>query len=120
MRSDSMESNESFPELTMADGKLAQRVAVITGGGSGIGREIARLFAREGAQVAILDVDVQGAEDTARAIADDGGAAIVKRCDVSRQADVVDAFAAVAAEVGPVDILVNNAGISHVGTAEST
>jgi NAD(P)-dependent dehydrogenase (short-subunit alcohol dehydrogenase family) len=104
----------------MSQGKLTGRVTVVTGGGSGIGREIALLFARHGARVAIFDVDDAGGAATAAAATAEGGEAIYSRCDVSRQAEVVDAFGAVAAELGPVDILVNNAGISHVGTVETT
>lgn len=101
-------------------GKLQGRVAVVTGGGSGIGREISLLFAREGARVVILDVAEEGARDTAREAGPNGGPATFRRCDVSVQAEVEAAFAAVEAEVGPVHILVNNAGISHVGTVETT
>jgi NAD(P)-dependent dehydrogenase (short-subunit alcohol dehydrogenase family) len=104
----------------MSQGKLTGRVTVVTGGGSGIGREIALLFARHGARVAIFDVDDAGGAATAAAATTEGGEAIYRRCDVSRQTEVVDAFGAVAAELGPVDILVNNAGISHVGTVETT
>lgn len=104
----------------MADGKLQGRVAVVTGGGSGIGREICLLFAREGARLAILDVAEEGGNGTSEQIRAAGGSARFYRCDVSRQAEVVKAFAAVEEDLGPVDILVNNAGISHVGTVEST
>jgi 2-keto-3-deoxy-L-fuconate dehydrogenase len=104
----------------MSEGKLTGRVTVVTGGGSGIGREIALLFARHGGRVAIFDVDDAGGAATAAEATAEGGEAIYRRCDVSRQAEVVDAFGAVAAELGPVDILVNNAGISHVGTVETT
>ena len=104
----------------MGEGKLKGRVAIVTGGGSGIGREICLLFARHGAGVAILDVDDEGAARTAADIGAEGGSALVRRCDVSRQGEVVEAFAAVERELGPVEILVNNAGISHVGTVETT
>lgn len=104
----------------MPEGKLADRVTIVTGGGSGIGREIALLFAREGSRVAILDVDEVGGAATVAAATAAGGSAVLRRCDVSRQPEVVEAFAAVAVELGPVDILVNNAGISHVGTVETT
>lgn len=100
--------------------KLEGRVAVVTGGGSGIGREISRLFATEGAQVALLEVDEEGGRETVRDIQSGGGTAHLFRCDVSQQPQVQEAFAAVERDMGPVDILVNNAGISHVGTVEST
>jgi NAD(P)-dependent dehydrogenase (short-subunit alcohol dehydrogenase family) len=104
----------------MRDGKLSGRVVVVTGGGSGIGRAIVLLFAREGGRVAILDVDDEGAAAAAREAADAGGEVVARHCDVSRQEEVVDAFAWAESTLGPVDVLVNNAGISHVGTVETT
>lgn len=104
----------------MGTGKLEGRVAVVTGGGSGIGRAISLLFAREGARVAILDVAEEGAQETAREAASSGGHITFRHCDVSVQADVEAAFSAVEAELGPVQVLVNNAGVSHVGTVETT
>jgi 2-keto-3-deoxy-L-fuconate dehydrogenase len=104
----------------MAQGKLSGRVAVVTGGGSGIGREISLLFAREGAKVAILDVDEGGAAATADEIGAAAGEGRSVHCDVSVQRQVEGAFDEVAGALGPVDVLVNNAGVSHVGTVEST
>ena len=104
----------------MTDGKLRDRIALVTGGGSGIGREICRLFAREGARVAILEVDVAAGEATATMIRDEGGSASVYRCDVGSQQAVVETFAAVESDLGAVDVLVNNAGISHVGNVDDT
>lgn len=104
----------------MGTGKLEGRVAVVTGGGSGIGRAISLLFAREGARVAILDVAEDGAQETAREAASSGGLITFRHCDVSVQTDVEAAFAAIEAELGPVQVLVNNAGVSHVGTVETT
>lgn len=100
--------------------KLNDRTAIVTGGGSGIGRAISLLFAREGARVAVLDVQAEGAEATVREAESAGGLAAFFRCDVSRAAEVRDTFAAVAERFGPVNVLVNNAGISHVGTVETT
>jgi NAD(P)-dependent dehydrogenase (short-subunit alcohol dehydrogenase family) len=104
----------------MAEGKLQGKVTVVTGGGSGIGREIALLFGRQGARLALFDVNEEGGRETTREIEAAGGSAAFFRCDVSRQSEVVDTFAAVERALGPVDILVNNAGISHVGTVETT
>lgn len=101
----------------MAEPRLTGRTAVVTGGGSGIGRAIATLFAGEGARVAVLDVDREGAEETVRAA---NGEAEFFSCDVRRQADVLDVFQRVSERFSPVDVLVNNAGIAHVGTVEQT
>jgi len=86
---------------------LKDQVAVVTGGGQGIGEGIARRFAAAGARVAVLDVK----EDLARPVAESiGGVAI--ECDVSSAASVERAIAEVRRRLGPVDILVNNAGIT--------
>jgi 3-oxoacyl-[acyl-carrier protein] reductase len=86
---------------------LHDKVAVVTGGGAGIGRAITLRFAREGARVAVMDVRRETAEETL-ALIDGNGAAVV--CDVSDSASVDEAFAEVEAKLGPPDILVNNAG----------
>jgi NAD(P)-dependent dehydrogenase (short-subunit alcohol dehydrogenase family) len=96
--------------------ELNHKKAVVTGGGSGIGRAIAALFARQGAVVHIIDVSVHACADAAREIAEAGGLAHAHACDVTRQADVHATFAA----IGPIDILVNNAGIAHIGKADDT
>lgn len=100
--------------------RLDGKTAVVTGGGSGIGRAIATLFARQGAAVAVLDRDLPGAEETAQTIAGEGGEASGIVCDVADAASVTAAFDAAAAAHGPPAILVNNAGIAHVGTVETT
>jgi NAD(P)-dependent dehydrogenase (short-subunit alcohol dehydrogenase family) len=89
----------------------------VTGGGSGIGRAISLLFAAEGARVAVLDVDREGAEQTVR---DAAGEAEFFPCDVRHQAEVAEVFERVGARFSPVDVLVNNAGIAHVGNVEQT
>jgi NAD(P)-dependent dehydrogenase (short-subunit alcohol dehydrogenase family) len=101
----------------VSEPRLSGRTAVVTGGGSGIGRAISLLFAREGARVAVLDVDREGAEETVR---DAEGEAEFFRCDVRHQAEVLAVFDQVAERFSPVDVLVNNAGIAHVGTVEET
>src|SRR5947209_14366714 len=100
--------------------EIEHKVAIVTGGGSGIGRAIALRFARAGARVAVLDVAEPAARDVAREIEACGGVSLAVPCDVSRQADVERAFQAVAQRFGPADILVNCAGIAHVGTVEQT
>ena len=97
---------------------LAGRTAIVTGGGSGIGQAIARLFAARGARVCIIDVSP--ADETLQAIRSVGGTADALACDVSRQHEVTRAFAAAEAMFGPLDVLVNSAGVAHVGTIEQT
>ncbi len=92
-------------------GKLEGKVAVITGGASGIGRGVARLFAQEGAKVGIFDLDRPGAEKVAAEIAAVGGKAAVAAGDVSSEEDVKNGLTSLVAELGEVDIMVNNAGI---------
>lgn len=87
------------------------RVALITGGASGIGRATALLFAREGAAVAVADVNEAGGKAVAQAIVDGGGRAIFLRCDVTRAADCERAVQRTVDELGGLDILFNNAGI---------
>ncbi|MDO7851678.1 SDR family NAD(P)-dependent oxidoreductase [Hymenobacter convexus] len=96
--------------------KLTGKTAVITGGGSGIGRAIALLFARQGAAVHIIELNAEAGRDVVAEIEQAGGQARVHAADVSQQAAVVAVFQA----IGRVDVLVNNAGIAHVGTVETT
>jgi NAD(P)-dependent dehydrogenase (short-subunit alcohol dehydrogenase family) len=90
---------------------LKGKTALITGGASGIGRATALLFARQGASVAIIDVDQTGALQVARQVSDDGGRAIAIGCDVSRADHCQRAVERTVAELGSLDILFNNAGI---------
>lgn len=91
--------------------RLANKVAFITGAGSGMGKNMAITFAREGAKVAVIDVNEAAAADVAGSI---GGNALALRCDVSRKHDIEAALAATIEAFGKLDILVNNAGITHV------
>ena len=92
------------------------KVAVVTGAAKGIGEATARAFAREGANVALLDVD-----DAGSAVAGSiGERAIFVCCDVRSAADVEAAFTAVAEKLGGCDSLTNNAGIQHYGTVTET
>lgn len=99
---------------------LQNKIAVITGGGSGIGQAIAKLFAGQGAIVFILDVDEKGMSDTVEVIEKDGGKASGITCDVVNEYQVNEFFNFIVNKHKAVDILVNNAGIAHIGNVEST
>ena len=90
--------------------KLKDRAAVVTGGASGIGRAIAQALAREGARVAVLDLDEAGARETSAAIERAGGSAAAYRVDITDVGDVDDAIDAIAARWGGLHVLVNCAG----------
>ncbi len=93
--------------------QLENKVALITGAGSGIGRESALLFAREGARVVVADVDEERGEETVRLIRDAGGEAAFVRADVSKAEDVQAMVAFAEERYGQLDVLFNNAGIFH-------
>jgi 2-keto-3-deoxy-L-fuconate dehydrogenase len=95
---------------------LENKTAVITGGGSGIGKAVAQLFAKQGAIVHILEWNIDTANETADEIKKDKGKAIVHKCNVADQKEVLGVFEA----IGPINILVNNAGIAHIGKADNT
>lgn len=99
---------------------LKNKTAIVTGGGSGIGKAIAKLFAKQGAVVYILDFDESGAVQTATEIIAEGGKAIAIKCDVSNQSQTKQIAENINADTGSIDILVNNAGVAHVGTVETT
>ncbi|WP_068638650.1 SDR family NAD(P)-dependent oxidoreductase [Thauera butanivorans] len=95
--------------------RLAGKVAVVTGGSSGLGLAIVRRMAEEGAAVAILDLDAQG-EAVAEAIRSTGGKALFAQLDVTDEDRVRAAMQATATQLGGIDVLVNNAGIEGENT----
>lgn len=95
---------------------LKNKTALITGGGSGIGKAIALLFAKQGAIVHIIELNADAAKDTDDEINIAGDKAFIHSCDVTKHDDVVRTFAT----IGKLDILVNNAGIAHVGNVLTT
>jgi NAD(P)-dependent dehydrogenase (short-subunit alcohol dehydrogenase family) len=97
-------------------GKLAGKVAVVTGAGSGIGRTAAVLFAREGATVAVLDIDSDAAGGTRDEIIKMDGQALSVRANVASAAEVEAAVGQVLAETGRLDVLYNNAGVNSSGS----
>ena len=94
-------------------GLLQNHIAAITGAGSGIGRAIAEGYAREGAQIAILDADPEGAAETAKLIKAAGGKATTFALDVTDRDACRKVAHDIAAKIGPVSVLVNNAGINR-------
>lgn len=95
---------------------LTGKNAVVTGGGSGIGRAVCLLFAKQGAIVHVVDINEAQAKETVELINDADGEAYVRVCDVTQQQQVIDLYK----QIGIVHILINNAGISHIGKANTT
>jgi NAD(P)-dependent dehydrogenase (short-subunit alcohol dehydrogenase family) len=95
---------------------LQGKSAVITGAGSGIGKAMAILFAKQGATIHIIEFNLEAAEKVVTDIKTSGGNAKAYRCDVSDQQEMTKVFNS----IGTLDILVNNAGIAHVGNVENT
>jgi 2-keto-3-deoxy-L-fuconate dehydrogenase len=95
---------------------LRNKTAVVTGGGSGIGKAIAILFAKQGATVHILELNTESAEETAAEIKLSDGIAFAHSCNVADQKAVVSLFE----KIGSVNMLANVAGIAHIGKADTT
>jgi 2-keto-3-deoxy-L-fuconate dehydrogenase len=100
--------------------RLDGKHALVTGAGSGIGEAIARLFAQQGAQVIVADVQSDAAQRVTNSIIESGGIANLLLFDVADEIQVRKGFAGVADKYGRLDILVNNAGVSHVGNILET
>jgi 2-keto-3-deoxy-L-fuconate dehydrogenase len=96
--------------------RLDGKVAAITGGGSGIGRAVSKLFAQQGAAVHIVDLSKENAQQVLEEIESEGGKAFVHTCDVSNQQHVNEVFQ----KIEGLNILVNNAGVAHVGNVVNT
>lgn len=95
--------------------RLNEKIAVVTGGGSGIGKAVALLFAKQGAQVHVLDRNEDASDATVKEI-QANGKAFTQVCDVTNQQQVKEVFN----KIGKVDIVVNSAGVSHIGNVENT
>jgi NAD(P)-dependent dehydrogenase (short-subunit alcohol dehydrogenase family) len=108
-----MEARELLPR-----GRLTGKAALITGGGSGIGRAIALAFAREGAKVAVAGRREDKLNETLRDLEVHGGQRLAVRCDVSNARDAENAIAEAASAFGSLNVLVNSAGVLHVSTVE--
>ena len=98
--------------------KLKDRVALITGAGSGIGRAVAQLFAQEGARVVANDLHAPAAKETVESLGPHGGIARAIQADVADSGQVKAMFAEIERELGTLDVLVNNAGIAGTSAAE--
>lgn len=100
--------------------ELTGKVAIITGGGSGIGEQMSHVFAEAGAYVQVLEYLPEKGKAVVQAIREKGGKAAFQQGDVSQQAQIVESCRKIAAENGRIDILINNAGIAHIGKLHET
>lgn len=98
---------------------LKGKIAIVTGGGSGIGKAISKTLAVQGAQVHILELKTESAQETIQEIESDGGRAFAHACDVSLSDKVKETVSAIG-DNNTIDILINNAGIAHIGNVENT
>ncbi|MCX6855926.1 MAG: SDR family NAD(P)-dependent oxidoreductase [Verrucomicrobia bacterium] len=100
--------------------KLTEKVALITGAGSGIGQAMALVFARQGAHVEVIDLKLEAAQVTVDQILQAGGSAHASACDVGDHEATKALMAGITSRRSRIDILVNNAGVAHIGTLLTT
>lgn len=98
--------------------ELANKKAVVTGAGSGLGKQIALTFAKEGADISLVDVNLEGAEAVAQEIRGLGGMAVAIKTDITNEADVKNMAKTTVNALGRIDILVNSAGISRTANIQ--
>lgn len=106
--------------VNTVSGRVAGKVAMVTGAAKGIGRQIAITLAEQGASVACVDLDLKGAQAVADTIKSSGGKAMGVEGDVTTEASVLGAVAAIVEAFGGLDVVVNNAGLGAPGTVENT
>ncbi|RIA08586.1 NAD(P)-dependent dehydrogenase (short-subunit alcohol dehydrogenase family) [Flavobacteriaceae bacterium MAR_2010_72] len=99
---------------------LTNKVAIVTGGGKGIGESISRVLAKQGASVHILDIDKENGTRVAESINTSGKKALFHYCDLTNHDAIDDIFKNVYKQSESLDILINNAGIAHIGNVETT
>ena len=112
----SLAISETFPKMFSLKGKNA----IVTGAGSGIGQSTAIAFAKQGAYVSVLEINIEAANETVEKIRINGGQADASECDVTQHDQVQEVFDKIATEHDGLDCLVNNAGIAHVGNILNT
>jgi NAD(P)-dependent dehydrogenase (short-subunit alcohol dehydrogenase family) len=106
----STDTNLAGAQSTVGSGRLSGKTAVITGGAAGMGRATSLAFAREGARVAILDIQTTAGEEVVNLIRENGGTAEFFETDVANAAQVESAFDRVIETLGPYNVLFNHAG----------
>jgi len=104
----------------MSSNRMSETIAAVTGGGSGIGEAICLRFAAEGAQVAVIDMNVDAAQKVVDDIGKLGGKAQAYACDVTNQNEVQETFANIGSNFGGLTALINNAGTACIGGLEQT
>jgi NAD(P)-dependent dehydrogenase (short-subunit alcohol dehydrogenase family) len=104
----------------MSNNKLKPKVAIVTGGGSGIGRAVSKQLSDDGAHVVILEINADNAKETVDEVITSGASAQAIQCDISDNYAVKSAVDEILSKHSRIDILVNNAGIAHIGNVETT